>query len=120
MQDLETLRKIEKELLSLQNTVATYEYMFKLDGNYTVGEQKIVNDLNIGLQSVVFFDDRLVNYIEPKLIATLGASLVLISPSLKLDTKSIISLWLNKIGLISYSLYLLSLMGHHFVYYFFH
>ena len=56
--------------------------------------------------SVVFFDDSLVNYIEPKLIATLGASLILVSPSSKLDTENIFSLWFNKIGLISYSLYL--------------
>tara|TARA_A100001015_G_scaffold317372_1_gene434172 strand:+ start:987 stop:2939 length:1953 start_codon:yes stop_codon:yes gene_type:complete len=56
--------------------------------------------------SIIFFDDSLVNNIEPKLIATLGASLVIASPSKKLNINNYLTSGLERIGLISYSLYL--------------
>ncbi len=56
--------------------------------------------------SIVFFDDSLVNNIEPKLMVTLGTSLFLASPSTKLQIENFFISGLERIGLISYSLYL--------------
>jgi peptidoglycan/LPS O-acetylase OafA/YrhL len=57
--------------------------------------------------SVTFFDDSFVNNIEPKFIATLGAVLIIISPSSQINFQNKIFLTVQKIGLASYSLYLL-------------
>lgn len=53
MQDLGTLSKMKKELLALKKTIDTYEYAFKLDGNYTADEQKIINDLKVKLNKAI-------------------------------------------------------------------
>jgi peptidoglycan/LPS O-acetylase OafA/YrhL len=62
--------------------------------------------LLIILFSVFFFDDSLVNSIEPKLVATLGSSLILVSRPPKLISDNILISGIKRIGLISYSLYL--------------
>jgi peptidoglycan/LPS O-acetylase OafA/YrhL len=61
--------------------------------------------------AILSFDDTLINNIEPKLIVNIGTALVLLNSKKNLSLKNSYSILLTKyfekIGLISYSLYLL-------------
>ena len=57
--------------------------------------------------SLFSFDDSFVNYFEPKFIVNFGASLVLLSPVKKFNINNFIFTKIQKIGIYSYSIYLL-------------
>ena len=57
--------------------------------------------------SLFAFDDSFVNYFEPKFIVNFGASLVLLSPVKKFNINNFIFTKIQKIGIYSYSIYLL-------------
>ena len=57
--------------------------------------------------SLFAFDDSFVNYFEPKFIVNLGASLVLLSPVKNFNIDNFIFSKIQKIGIYSYSIYLL-------------
>jgi peptidoglycan/LPS O-acetylase OafA/YrhL len=57
--------------------------------------------------SLFTFDDSFVNYFEPKFIVNFGASLVLLSPVKKFNINNFIFTKIQKIGIYSYSIYLL-------------
>ena len=57
--------------------------------------------------SLFAFDDSFVNYFEPKFIVNIGASLVLLSPVKNFNIDNFIFSKIQKIGIYSYSIYLL-------------
>ena len=57
--------------------------------------------------SLFAFDDSFVNYFEPKFIVNLGASLILLSPVKNFNIDNFIFSKIQKIGIYSYSIYLL-------------
>lgn len=57
--------------------------------------------------SLFAFDDSFVNYFEPKFIVNFGASLVLLSPVKNFNIDNFIFSKIQKIGIYSYSIYLL-------------